>query len=287
MDISKYRITPKQTPIKLADYPTTDNKQLSEDELQDKWIPESINKLQDLHLKLHAEEEKGIMVVLQAIDAGGKDEAISFIFSNLTAQGLKTTSVKKPSETEVKHDYLWRIHEGKPSRGEISILNRSYYEEVIAPRIHDVLDKDPLPDHLIDEDIWKVRFRQLNDFERYMTENGFPVIKFFFNVSKDVQKERLLERMKDPKKNWEFSFSDIEEREHWDTYQEVFEDMLNNTSTDYAPWYILPADDDWYARYIISEVMINVLEKLDPQFPEISGEDRQKLDESIELLEND
>lgn len=287
MDISKYRITPKQTPIKLADYPTTDNKQLSEDELQDKWIPESINKLQDLHLKLHAEEEKGIMVVLQAIDAGGKDEAISFIFSNLTAQGLKTTSVKKPSETEVKHDYLWRIHEGKPSRGEISILNRSYYEEVIAPRIHDVLDKDPLPNHLIDEDIWNVRFRQLNDFERYMTENGFPVIKFFFNVSKDVQKERLLERMKDPKKNWEFSFSDIEEREHWDTYQEVFEDMLNNTSTDYAPWYILPADDDWYARYIISEVMINVLENLDPQFPEISGEDRQQLDESIELLEND
>lgn len=287
MDISKYRITPKQTPIKLADYPTTDNKQLSEDELQDKWIPESINKLQDLHLKLHAEEEKGIMVVLQAIDAGGKDEAISFIFSNLTAQGLKTTSVKKPSETEVKHDYLWRIHEGKPSRGEISILNRSYYEEVIAPRIHDVLDKDPLPDHLIDEDIWKVRFRQLNDFERYMTENGFPVIKFFFNVSKDVQKDRLLERMKNPKKNWEFSFSDIEERKHWDTYQEVFEDMLNNTSTDYAPWYILPADDDWYARYIISEVMINVLEKLNPQFPEFSGEDRQKLDESIELLEND
>lgn len=287
MDSSKYCITQEQTPINLADYPTTDNNRISEEELKNKWIPESINKLQDLHLKLHAEEEKGIMVILQAIDAGGKDEAISFIFSNLTAQGLKTTSVKKPSETEVKHDYLWRIHEGKPSRGEISILNRSYYEEVIAPRIHDVLDKDPLPNHLIDEDIWKVRFRQLNDFERYMTENGFPVIKFFFNVSKDVQKERLLERMKDPKKNWEFSFSDIEEREHWDTYQEVFEDMLNNTSTDYAPWYILPADDDWYARYIISEVMINVLEKLDPQFPEISGEDRQKLDESIELLEND
>ncbi|AEB30699.1 conserved hypothetical protein [Carnobacterium sp. 17-4] len=287
MDISKYRITSKQTPIKLADYPTTDNNRFSEEELKNKRIPESIKKLQDLHLKLHAEEEKGIMVVLQAIDAGGKDEAISFIFSNLTAQGLKTTSVKKPSETEVKHDYLWRIHEGKPSRGEISILNRSYYEEVIAPRIHDVLNKDPLPDYLIDEDIWKVRFRQLNDFERYMTENGFPVIKFFFNVSKDVQKGRLLERMKDPKKNWEFSFSDIEERKHWDTYQEVFEDMLNNTSTDYAPWYILPADDDWYARYIISEVMINVLENLDPQFPEISGEDRQKLDESIELLEND
>lgn len=287
MDISQYRITPKQTPITLADYPTTDNNRINEDELKNKRIPESIKKLQDLHLKLHAEEEKGIMVVLQAIDAGGKDEAISFIFSNLTAQGLKTTSVKKPSETEVKHDYLWRIHEGKPSRGEISILNRSYYEEVIAPRIHDVLDKDPLPDHLIDEDIWNIRFRQLNDFERYMTENGFPVIKFFFNVSKDVQKDRLLERMKDPKKNWEFSFSDIEERKHWDTYQEVFEDMLNNTSTDYAPWYILPADDDWYARYIISEVMINVLEDLDPQFPEISGEDRQKLDESIELLEND
>ena len=129
MDINKYRITLDKTPIKLADYPTTDNDRLSEDELQTKLIPESIKKLQDLHLKLHAEEQKGIMVVLQAIDAGGKDEAISFIFSNLMAQGLKTTSVKKPSETEVKHDYLWRIHEGKPARGEISILNRSYYEE--------------------------------------------------------------------------------------------------------------------------------------------------------------
>lgn len=287
MDITRYRVTPDKTPIKLADYPTTDNDRLSEDELQTKLIPESIKKLQDLHLKLHAEEEKGIMVVLQAIDAGGKDEAISFIFSNLTAQGLKTTSVKKPSETEVKHDYLWRIHEGKPARGEISILNRSYYEEVIAPRIHDVLEKDPLPDHLIDDNIWKVRFRQLNDFERYMTENGFPVIKFFFHVSKEVQKDRLLERMKDPKKNWEFSFSDIEERKHWDTYQEVFEDMLNHTSTEHAPWYVLPADDDWYARYIISEVMIDVLENLDPQFPEISGKEREQLDESIEQLEND
>lgn len=287
MDINKYLITPDKTPIKLADYPTTDNDRLSEDELQTKLIPESIKKLQDLHLKLHAEEEKGIMVVLQAIDAGGKDEAISFIFSNLMAQGLKTTSVKKPSETEVKHDYLWRIHEGKPARGEISILNRSYYEEVIAPRIHDVLDKDPLPDHLIDENIWKVRFRQLNDFERYMTENGFPVIKFFFNVSKDIQKDRLLERMKDPKKNWEFSFSDIEERKHWDTYQDVFEDMLNHTSTEHSPWYVLPADDDWYARYIISEVMIDVLENLDPQFPEISGEEREQLDESIEQLEEE
>ncbi|WP_035051314.1 PPK2 family polyphosphate kinase [Carnobacterium pleistocenium] len=287
MDSTKYRVTPDKTPIKLTDYPTTDNDRFSEDELQNKLIPESIKKLQDLHLKLHAEEEKSIMVVLQAIDAGGKDEAISFIFSNLTAQGLKTTSVKKPSKTEVKHDYLWRIHEGKPARGEISILNRSYYEEVIAPRIHDVLDEDPLPDHLIDENIWKMRFRQLNDFERYMKENGFPVIKFFFNVSKDIQKERLLERMKDPKKNWEFSFSDIEERKHWDTYQEVFEEMLNHTSTEYAPWYVLPADDDWYARYIISEVMIEVLEKLDPQFPEISGDEQKQLKESIELLEND
>lgn len=287
MNSANYRVTLDKTPIKLTDYPTTDTNRPSDDELQNKLIPESIKKLQNLHLKLHAEEQKGIMVVLQAIDAGGKDEAISFIFSNLTAQGLKTTSVKKPSETEIKHDYLWRIHEGKPARGEISILNRSYYEEVIAPRIHDILDKDPLPDHLIDENIWKVRFRQLNDFERYMTENGFPVIKFFFNVSKDVQKERLLERMKDPEKNWEFSFSDIEERKHWDTYQEVFQDMLNSTSTEHAPWYVLPADDDWYARCIISEVMIEVLEKLDPQFPEISGEERKELDESIKMLENE
>lgn len=238
-----------------------------------------MEKLKELHLKLHAEGKNGIMVVLQAIDAAGKDEAISYIFSNLNAQGLKVTNYGKPSETEQKHDYLWRIHDGEPERGQIAILNRSHYEDVIATRIHDLLEDG-------EAEIEK-RYRQINNYEQYLSENGFSVVKFFFNMSKDEQKERFLKRMKDPDKQWEFSFSDVEERKKWDDYQKVFEDMLNNTSTQHSPWYILPADDEWHTRRIITEAMIHVLEGINPEFPAISGEDKKKLDKYIKELENE
>ena len=286
MDFDKYRVKP-DTPIKLTDFNTSENDKPDEKELEEKLIPEAVHKLKELHLKLNAEEEKGILVVLQAMDAAGKDEAITYLFSNLNAQGLKMLTLGKPSERELNHDYLWRIHDGLPARGEVGILNRSHYEEVIAPRVHNLLEDEPLPDELIDEKIWDTRFRQINDFERYLGENGFPVVKFFFNVSKEEQRNRLLERMKDPQKNWEFSFSDVEEREHWDDYQKIFEEMLNNTSTDKAPWYVLPADNEQYSRYIIASAMNELLTKLDPQFPVISEENQEKLEEYIKKLEEE
>lgn len=286
MDIEKYLVK-SDRPIQLADFNTSDDTKPDEKELEEKLLPEAVRTLKDLHLKLNAEEEKGILVVLQAMDAAGKDEAISYIFSNLNAQGMKVLTLGKPTDRELSHDYLWRIHDGLPARGEIGILNRSHYEEVIAPRVHDILGDEPLPEELIDEEIWETRFRQINDFERYLSENGFPVVKFFFNVSKEEQRKRLLERMKDPQKNWEFSFSDVEEREHWEDYQKVFEEMLNGTSTDHAPWYILPADDEQYSRYIIAEVMNGLLKELDPQFPVISEEEQGKLQEYIQKLENE
>lgn len=286
MDIEKYRVKPDEK-VELSKYPTSEEERFSDEELREKRIPETIEKMKELHLKLHAEEEKGVVVVLQAMDAAGKDEAITYIFSNLTAQGIKVSQFKKPSENDLKHDYLWRFREGLPARGQIGIFNRSYYEEVIAPRVHDLLGETPLPDELIDEDIWKARYRQINDFERYLVENGFPVVKFFFNMSKEEQKRRLLERMKDPAKNWEFSFNDVREREYWDGYQDIFEDMLNNTSQDYAPWYVLPADNEWHSRYIVAEVMADVLGKINPSFPEIAGEERKKLEEAIRQLENE
>ncbi|ANU11842.1 hypothetical protein A1A1_08254 [Planococcus antarcticus DSM 14505] len=286
MNTDKYAVQ-KDKKIKLADYPTTTQDKYSEKELKEKLIPESLEKLKKLHMKLHAQEEKGIVVVLQAMDAAGKDEAITYIFSTLTAQGLKTTSFKKPSETELAHDYLWRFREGMPARGQIGILNRSYYEEVIAPRVHDLLGETPLPDELIDENIWNVRYRQINDFERYMVENGFPVVKFFFNMSFGEQRRRLLERMKNPEKNWEFSFNDVKERKHWDGYQGIFEDLLNNTSTEHAPWYALPADDEWFTRYIVSEVMIKMLQKINPHYPEIKGEEKVELKKAIRQLEEE
>ncbi|MBT2757982.1 polyphosphate--nucleotide phosphotransferase [Mesobacillus foraminis] len=286
MEIKKYSVEENKN-VKLLEYSTTEENRIEEKELLENVIPTSVSKLKDLHWRLYAESKKGILVVLQAMDAAGKDEAISYIFSNLNAQGLKTTAFKKPSDTELSHDFLWRVHKGLPARGEISILNRSYYEDVIVPRIHGFSGKEGMPNDVDKDAIWKMRYRQINDFERYMVENGFEVVKFFFNVSKEEQRKRLLERMKDPKKNWEFSFNDVKERQHWDRYQAVFEDMLSHTSTSYAPWYILPADDEWYSRYILTEVMVELLEKINPQFPEISEENQKKLDKYIEMLENE
>ena len=278
MKLSDYKI-PSTKNIKLKDYKCSEGKKEDNEYIEQNIIPPLVEKLKELHLKLHAEGKNGIMVVLQAIDAAGKDEAISYIFSNLNAQGLKVTNYGKPSETEQKHDYLWRIHDGEPERGQIAILNRSHYEDVIATRIHDLLEDG-------DAEIEK-RYRQINNYEQYLSENGFSVVKFFFNMSKDEQKERFLKRMKDPNKQWEFSFSDVKERKKWDDYQKVFEDMLNNTSTGHSPWYILPADDEWHTRRIITEAMIHVLEGINPEFPKISGEDKKKLDKYIKELENE
>lgn len=286
MKIEKYRM-PHERYVKLREFPTSEGKTRENEEIRTEVIPPIVEELKDLHVRLNAEEKDGILVVLQALDAAGKDETISYIFSNLNAQGLKTTTFGKPTEVEQKHDYLWRMQPAIPARGEIGILNRSHYEDVIAPRIHGGLGDGDFPEGADEKSIWGIRFNQINGYEKYLYENGIHVVKFFFNMSKDEQKDRLLERMKTPAKNWEFSFSDVEEREYWDEYQKVFEEMLNGTSTEYSPWYILPADDEWHSRRLVTEIMIDLLRRLDPQFPEITGEDREKLQEYIDRLENE
>lgn len=285
MDIQQYKVEAGRK-VDLADWPTREAEKIESDHIKQQ-LKETIEELKKWHIRLHAQEEKGIVVALQAMDAAGKDEAITYLFSNLTAQGLRVTTLGKPTEEELKHDYLWRLHKALPERGQIGILNRSHYEEVIATRVHNLLDDEPLPDHLIDGEVWNRRYRQINDFERYMCENGFPFVKFFFNISKDEQTKRLLERMKNPEKNWEFSFSDVEEREHWEDYQDIFGEMLTHTSTDHAPWYILPADDEMYSRLIIARVMVEMLEEINPKLPEISGEQRDKLKHYISKLEKE
>ncbi|WP_414047471.1 PPK2 family polyphosphate kinase [Macrococcus equi] len=286
MDINQYKVSPDKT-FNFDDFKSSENEKKNNDHIKENIVPELTKHLENLHLKLHAAEQNGIIVVLQALDAAGKDEVISYIFSNLSAQGLKTTSFGKPNETDLKHDYLWRYHEGLPERGQIGIFNRSYYEDVLAPRIHDSVEEYETPQGNGDESIWQTRYRQINDFERYLTENGFEVIKFFFNMSKDEQRNRLLERMTNKDKNWEFSFNDVKEREYWDDYQKIFAEMLEATSTEHSPWYILPADDEWHTRRIVTEVMIDTIERLNPEFPEISQEHQDKLNEYIEKLKND
>lgn len=286
MDVSKYLVEPGKE-VDLSKLAEKEDPEYTEEEIKEKLIPKSVEQLREWQLRLHAEEKKGILVVLQAIDAAGKDEIITFIFSHLMPQGLKVTPTKKPTEEDMKHDFLWRAHKGMPERGQMAILNRSYYEDLVAPIVYGEEESIPMPNSEEKSDSWAVRCRQVNDFEKYMVESGFPVVKFFLNVSEEKQRERLLERMKTPEKNWEFSFSDTEDRQKWGAFQEAYEKILNKTSTDHAPWYVLPADNGWYTRYIASEIMIQVLEKLNPEFPVITDEDKEKLKKEIQRLEKE
>ena len=256
-----------------------------DDEIKRELYEELVPKLRGLHEKLFAESKQGILVVLQAIDAAGKDEIIKYIFSNLEPQGLKNTSYGKPTDEENAHDYLWRLAKGLPKRGEVAILNRSYYEDIISPKIYDTLGH--LPDEIKnDENLWEKRYKHINNFEEYLVENGFKVVKFFFNVSKDEQRKRLIKRIEDPKKNADFSFSDLDDRDNWDKYQVAFEEMLNNTSTETAPWYVLPADNPWLARKIATLALIETMEEINPKYPTFTGEDKKKAEEIANKLRN-
>lgn len=281
--INKYKISGEK--IKIEDLEEKIVSKEKDDEIKRELYEDLVPRLRGLHEKLFAESKQGILVVLQAIDAAGKDEIIKYIFSNLEPQGLKNTSYGKPTDEENAHDYLWRMAKGLPKRGEVAILNRSYYEDIISPKIYDTLGH--LPDEIKnDENLWEKRYKHINNFEEYLVENGFKVVKFFFNVSKDEQRKRLLERIEDPKKNADFSFSDLDDRDNWDKYQVAFEEMLNNTSTETAPWYVLPADNPWLARKIATLALIETMEEINPKYPTFTGEDKEKAEEIAEKLRN-
>lgn len=281
--INKYKISGEK--IKIEELEEKIVSKEKDDEIKRELYENLVPRLRELHEKLFAESKQGILVVLQAIDAAGKDEIIKYIFSNLEPQGLKNTSYGKPTDEENSHDYLWRMAKALPKRGEVAILNRSYYEDIISPKIYDSLDH--LPDEIKnDENLWEKRYKHINNFEEYLVENGFKVVKFFFNVSKDKQRKRLLERIDDPKKNADFSFSDLDDRDNWDKYQVAFEEMLNNTSTEIAPWYVLPADNPWLARKIATLALIETMEEINPKYPRFTGEDKKKAEEIAEKLRN-
>lgn len=279
--INKYKISGEK--IKIEDLEEKIVSEEKDDEIKRELYEDLVPRLRGLHEKLFAESKQGILVVLQAIDAAGKDEIIKYIFSNLEPQGLKNTSYGKPTDEENAHDYLWRMAKGLPKRGEVAILNRSYYEDIISPKIYDSLGH--LPDEIKnDENLWEKRYKHINNFEEYLVENGFKVVKFFFNVSKDEQRKRLLERIEDPNKNADFSFSDLDDRDNWDKYQIAFEEMLNNTSTEIAPWYVLPADNPWLARKIATLALIETMEEINPKYPTFTGEDKEKAEEIADKL---
>lgn len=241
-------------------------------------VAANVSRLSELQEKLYAQDTYGVLVIFQAIDAAGKDGAIRHVMSGINPQGCHVTSFKSPSSEELDHDYLWRAAKALPQRGMIGIFNRSYYEEVLAVKVHpEFLSKQKLPGKPGGKAFWKRRYREINRFEKYLTANGIVVIKFFLNLSKSEQKKRFLARIDEPDKNWKFSVADYEERARWDDYQDAFEDMLNHTSTKHAPWFVIPSDNKWFARLAISEAICAAMEKLDLKFPEVSGETRAEL----------
>lgn len=210
-----------------------------------------------LQERLYAEGRRKLLVVLQAMDAGGKDGTVRSVFRGVNPQGVTVTSFKRPTPEELAHDFLWRVHRAVPGNGEIGVFNRSHYEDVLVVRVH----------NLVPSSVWKPRYEVINQFEKHLVESGTTIIKFFLHISKKEQKERLQERLDNPAKNWKFDLEDLAKRAHWDDYRGAFEDMLEKCSTDYAPWYVIPADRNWYRDYAVCSVLVDTLRQMNPQFP--------------------
>lgn len=242
MDISRY-LAKSGEKIDLSQWPTACDVDIDKKKVKEELLDQTIVEMQDLQEKLYADNHYGLIIVLQAMDAAGKDGTVKHVFAHLNPVGVKVHSFKKPSSEELDHDYMWRINKALPGRGEIGIFNRSHYEEVVVARIHNLIKSDGMPEKLVRKDIWERRYRQIRDWERYLSENGFPMVKIFLHLSKDEQKKRLIDRIVTKQKNWKFDMSDIEERQYWNRYQKVYGEVLSATSTKYAPWYIVPADD--------------------------------------------
>ncbi|MET7457465.1 polyphosphate kinase 2 family protein [Streptomyces sp. NPDC005574] len=234
--------------------------------------------LAEYQQRLAAQDTYGVLLCLQALDAGGKDGTIRHVMSGVNPQGVKVSSFKVPSAEELGHDYLWRYAARLPARGDIAIFNRSHYEEVLVVRVHaEVLDRQRLPGDVRTADIWERRYREINAWERYLTDNGFRVVKVFLNLSKEEQRTRFMKRIDLPERNWKFSAADVRERRHWDEYQIAFSEMLSATSTKWAPWYVVPADRKWFARICTAAVLAHTLTGIDPQYPTVSDKARKDL----------
>src|SRR5256884_7291064 len=244
-----------------------------------------VTALAELQDKLYAQDKWAVLLIFQAMDAAGKDGAIKHVLSGVNPQGCQVYSFKSPSADDLDHDYLWRCMKCLPNRGQIGIFNRSYYEEVLVVRVHpEFLKKQKLPPKLMDKEIWEKRFEDIRNFEQYLARNGVAVRKFFLHVSKKEQKRRYLERIDDPLKNWKFSSNDANERDFWDDYMEAYEEMIQETATKDAPWYVVPADNKWFTRVVVAAAVIEALASLDLSYPKVSATKAKELGEAKKAL---
>jgi PPK2 family polyphosphate:nucleotide phosphotransferase len=249
----------------------------SKDESKD-LLKQGVELLEHYQSRLAAQDTYGLLVVLQALDAGGKDSTIRHVMSGVNPQGVVVHGFRQPSPEELDHDYLWRYVQKLPRRGQIGIFNRSHYEEVLVVRVHpEILEHQKLPLGARGDDVWERRYRQINDWERFLVENGFPIVKLFLNLSKEEQRQRFLRRIDHPDSNWKFKANDVAERAHWDEYQKAFSQMISATSTEPAPWYVVPADHKWFLRVAVAAVIVSALADIDPQYPTVGDEARDAL----------
>jgi PPK2 family polyphosphate:nucleotide phosphotransferase len=249
-------------------------------------LREEIELLSEMQDKLYAQDRWGLLLIFQAMDAAGKDGTIKHVMSGINPQGCQVYSFKSPSPEELDHDFLWRTSRCLPERGRIGIFNRSYYEEVLAVRVHpEFLEKQRLPPRLVTNQIWKERFEDISAFERYATRNGIAIRKFFLNVSREEQKKRFLERLDNPDKNWKFSMADARERERWGDYMAAYEKMIRHTASPHAPWYVVPADNKWFTRLVVAAAIIEALDDMNLAYPKVDEEKRKELEAARSMLE--
>lgn len=287
MKTKDYRI--ENDGFKIKDFDTSIDSDLEKEELEFE-LNENVEKLAELQDKLYSQDRYGVLVVLQAMDTAGKDGMIKHVMSGLNPQATQVYSFKQPSAEELDHTWLWKAQQLVPNRGNIGIFNRSYYEEVLVVRVHDLLSKQKIPTVLIPNhpgQIWKERYKDICHFEDHLTRNGIVVVKLFLHISKNEQKKRLLERIDDKSKNWKFSDADLKERTFWPNYMECYQDLINNTSTKDCPWYVIPSDKKKLSRLLVSEILIERMKELNLEYPVLEKSKQDMLSTYKEQLENE
>ncbi len=286
--IKPFQVKPGSKKVKLADFDAGYTGEGLKKKTAAPILDQGIEFLFSYQDRLYAENTDALLIILQARDAAGKDSSIKHVMRGLNPQGVQVYSFKAPSDEELDHDYLWRSNRALPRRGNIGIFNRSYYEEVLVVRVHPaILEGQHLPPELKDDGIWDRRYEEINNYEEYLTNQGIHVVKIFLNVSKEEQRQRFLERIDRPEKNWKFSDADARERAYWDDYTKAYEQMFQKTSTKHAPWYVVPADHKWFTRLVVAGIVANKLMEIDPQYPSVSEEHLANLTKAREVLMNE
>lgn len=271
--------------FRLKDFDPGDTGHWRSKESATEALQQGIARMVDLQDKLYAQDSWALLLIFQAMDAAGKDGIIKHVMSGVNPQGCQVFSFKAPTDLELQHDFLWRTTRDLPERGHIGIFNRSYYEEVLVVRVHpEILRGQKTPPSLVGKNIWEERFEDIRCFERHMARSGTVIRKFFLNVSKKEQKRRFLERLEEPEKNWKFSAADIRERQCWNDYQKAYEDMIANTATEHAPWYVVPADNKWFTRLVVSAVVVETLESLHLAYPKVEEAKLKELEAAKRIL---